>query len=134
MSTESHQRAAAPRKTPRFLDVAYVPGFISPGGRGFVTSGSHNSTARSAVLIALLLLTVWTVRAARSVSAAPSSVTNAAELTTALRSGGAIELMPCRYVGNFVISVDGTRLVGRATLPDARVQPAKPRASRKPAS
>ena len=63
------------------------------------------------------------VVAARSESAAPSSVTNAAELTAALRSGGAIRLMPGRYVGNFVISVDGTTLVGRATLPDARVQP-----------
>jgi hypothetical protein len=88
-----------------------------------LTSVRQNSTARSAVLIAVLLLTVGIVRAARSESAAPSSVTNAAELTAALRSGGAIELMPGRYVGNFVISVDGTRLVGRATLPDARVQP-----------
>ena len=56
-------------------------------------------------------------------SAAPSSVTNAAELTAALLNGGAIRLMPGRYVGNFVIGVDGTTLVGRATLPDARVQP-----------
>ena len=59
-----------------------------------------------------------------AVPRAAATVTNAAELTTALRSGGAIRLAPGRYTGNFVIGVDGTTLVGRSDLPDTRVQPA----------
>jgi hypothetical protein len=51
------------------------------------------------------------------------TVTNAEELTGALRAGGAIHLAPGRYVGNFVVGADGTSLVGRTDLPDVRVQP-----------
>jgi hypothetical protein len=74
-------------------------------------------------VILVLLMTAETPRAVTSRSAPAASVTNAAELTAALLSGGAIRLTPGRYVGNFAITVDGTTLVGRDTLPDARVQP-----------
>ncbi len=58
-----------------------------------------------------------------TVPLAAATVTNAAELTSALRSGGAIRLAPGRYAGNFVIGVDGTTLAGRSDLPNTRVQP-----------
>ncbi len=53
-----------------------------------------------------------------------ATVTNAVELTNALRTGGAIRIAPGRYMGNFVIGVDGTSLLGRGDLPDRRVAPA----------
>jgi hypothetical protein len=72
-----------------------------------------------------------TLEAGRLIEHAPSTgvapaatVTDAAGLTSALRAGGAIRLAPGRYIGNFVIGVDGTTLVGRSDLPDKRVQPA----------
>jgi Right handed beta helix region len=90
-----------------------------------VTAAIHirSLLSRAATVAAVLLLASAVVVAARNGSTAPSAVTNAAELTAALLSGGAIRLMPGRYVGNFVVSVDGTTLVGRDALPDARVQP-----------
>jgi hypothetical protein len=78
---------------------------------------------RSAGVIAILPLGFAALVAARGESAQASAVTNAAELTAALSRGGGIRVMPGRYVGNFVISVDGTTLTGRDMLPDARVQP-----------
>src|SRR5215218_1125681 len=53
----------------------------------------------------------------------PRTVTNATELADGLRTGGVIRLAPGRYPGNFVVAVDGTTVVGRTDLPDARVQP-----------
>ena len=90
----------------------------------------------SAMVIATLLLMfpvfVWAMGAmaveSRSVIPARTlgepMVRNAAELTIALRSGGAIRLAPGRYTGNFVIDVNGTTLEGRGDLPDRRVAPA----------
>ena len=57
-------------------------------------------------------------------SVVEATVTNAVELKNALRAGGAIRIAPGRYMGNFVIGVDGTSLLGRADLPDRRVAPA----------
>src|SRR3954463_15332703 len=56
-------------------------------------------------------------------SSSPRTVTNAAELADAPRAGGAIPPARGRYVGNFVVSVDGTTFLGRTDLPDARVEP-----------
>src|SRR5215212_10806417 len=53
----------------------------------------------------------------------PRTVTNATELADGLRTGGVIRLAPGRYAGNFVVAVDGTTVVGRTDLPDARVRP-----------
>ena len=85
----------------------------------------------------VLHLTLAALVAPRSGSGAASSVTNSTELTTALLSGGAIRLMPGRYIGNFVISVDGTTLVGRDTLPwywHRRIHRPRPFGSRRAAS
>jgi hypothetical protein len=98
------------RRSRDTLVIAHVPShFCAPSRR------------LAAMLV--LHLTLAALVAPRSGSGAASSVTNSTELTTALLSGGAIRLMPGRYIGNFVISVDGTTLVGRDTLPDSRVQP-----------
>jgi hypothetical protein len=69
-----------------------------------------------------------TTQPGRASQARPSSVartvTDAAELTNALRTGGTIRISPGRYTGNFVVAVDGTTLVGRDDLPNRRVAPA----------
>ena len=84
-----------------------------------------------ATLLLMFPVFVWAmaVMAVESGSVIPvgtlgePTVTNAAELTTALRTGGVIRLAPGRYTGNFVIGVNGTTLVRRGDLPDRRVAP-----------
>jgi hypothetical protein len=59
----------------------------------------------------------------RSSGDAGSTASTAAQLRAALVKGGTIRLAPGRYDGNFVVSVDGTTLIGVADLPLRRVAP-----------
>jgi hypothetical protein len=73
---------------------------------------------RSAIVCAVIA-----VASATGFGQATPRVSSAAELTAALSKGGAIQLAPGTYDGNFVVRVAGTTIVGAADLPEERVGP-----------